>query len=70
MANLYLNTLILSSISVSALLEFAIGPFSSKPRGEEGGRVEVMLKIAYYLGGGDGSGLVDCYRLMSQNKGI
>lgn len=45
-------------------LDFAIGAFSSKPRGEERGRVEVMLEVAYYLGGGDESGLVDCYRII------
>lgn len=47
-------------------LDFAIGAFSSKPSGEEGGRVEVMLKVAYYLGGRDGSGLIDCYRRMNE----
>lgn len=66
MANLDLNALILSAIAVSPLLDFAIGAFSSKPSGEEGGRVEVMLKVAYYLGGRDGSGLIDCYRRMNE----
>ena len=51
---------------VRTYLECATGTFSSKPRGEESGRIEVVLKVAYYLGGGNGSGLVDCYR--SRNK--
>ena len=42
-------------------LDIAIRAFSSKPRGEENGWVESMLKVAYYLSGGDGNGLVDCY---------
>ena len=42
-------------------LDFAMGAFSCKPRCEEGGWIEVMLKVANYLGGGDGSGLVDRY---------
>ena len=45
-------------------LDVATRAFSSKPRGEEAGRVEVMLKVAYHLSGGDGNGLVDCYRSM------
>ena len=31
-------------------LDCATRAFSSKPRGEKGGRVEVMLKVAYHLG--------------------
>ena len=31
-------------------LNRATGALSSKPRGEKGGRVEVMLKVAYDLG--------------------
>lgn len=46
-------------------LNSAIEAFSSKPRGEEGGRVKVMLKVAYDLGGRYGRGLVDCYRPMN-----
>lgn len=43
-------------------LDRATGALSSKPRREKGGRVEVMLKVAYHLGGGDGSGFVDSYK--------
>lgn len=43
-------------------LDRATGTFSSKPGREKGGRVEVMLKVAYHLGGGDGSWFVDCYK--------
>ena len=50
-------------------LDFAMGAFSSKPRCEEGGWIEVMLKVANYLGGGDGSGLVDRYAPIGLEKG-
>ena len=52
-------------------LDFAIEAFVSKPRGEEGGRVKVILKVAYCLGGRYGRGLVDCYRPINelQRKG-
>ena len=49
-------------------LDVATRAFSSKPRGEEAGRVEVMLKVAYHLSGGDGNGFVDCYRSMCKNR--
>ena len=41
---------VLKVLEKCTYVDCATRAFSSKPRGEKGGRVEVMLKVADYLG--------------------
>jgi len=65
MADLDLDAPELSVTALTARFFFSKGALGSKPRCEEVGWVKVVLKIADYLGGGDGGRLVDRFETLS-----
>lgn len=60
MAYLDLHSFVLTTIALVASFFIAEGALGCQPRGEESGRIEMVLKIADYLCRGYGRGFVDC----------
>lgn len=60
MANLNLEALVFSATLLGSRFGVAECAFGGKPRGEEARRVELLLEIADYLGGGDVGWFVNC----------
>lgn len=60
MANLDLDPLVFSTAALIALFFCAKCMFGGNPGSKEGGWIEMVLKVADDLGGGDGWGFVDC----------
>ena len=60
MANLNLEALVFSATLLGSRFGVAECAFGGKPRGEEARRVELLLEITDYLGGGDVGWFVNC----------